>query len=149
MDAASAQKVVNKSPTFDTNDGWSGGYAIATAAGDGAIVGPGSTNANVFAQPFETKPGEQFKITACASSVQPDQSLAAIQVNWGDKDNQYLGSVRATAEVGEQETGFTHIAVAPADAAWGTLYVVPGGRRSSRDIRRAIQLRPWHDFVGQ
>ena len=141
-------KAINKSPLLDRPDGWSSGFALATGRGRGVVVGPGSTNPNVFAQHFSAKPAKQFKVVARASSVDVSEVTAAIQVNWHGR-NGFLSSSLKYFKAGPTETVFHHIVIAPRGATLGILYVVPGG---PRDVVRYTEmalshLSPFDDFM--
>jgi hypothetical protein len=137
-----------KAPRFQTSEGWGPGYGLAVADGGGAVVGPTSINPNVLAQTFQTESGVQYKVTAEASSVSPLESEAAIQVNWVNKDNQFIGLERELFVVGQENKRFDHQFSAPDDATVGGVYVVPGGVANIVRYREMslVELDPIDDF---
>lgn len=146
---ASGPQIVTLSPYFESNNGWSAGYEIATRDGNGAIVGPGGGNANIFAQQFSAEPGAQYKIKACAASIEPVTSKAVIQVNWTSTSNQYISTSRTTKTVDDAATAFSLSVQAPPEVASGTLYVVPG--EPNNQVRytemSVARLDPIDDFA--
>jgi hypothetical protein len=119
---------INSAPLFDSQQGWGAGYAKAIGHGPGVVVGPGGDNPNVFAQQFPTKPHEQFKVLARASSVDPSKAMGRIQVNWTDPAGKFISVSSQVFEVTPEEQTFEYQAVAPAGAVNGTLYVAADGK---------------------
>ncbi|WP_376984636.1 hypothetical protein [Bosea sp. R86505] len=141
-------RAINKSPSFELNDGWSEGYNVATSSGGGATVGPGRDHATVFAQTVGVFGGRQYGIAACASSINETNSVASVQVNWYSSSGLYLGTSSAIKKVGFSKTPlFSHV-TAPSDASSGVLYVVPGDNKSVVNYQYVYiyELGPLVDF---
>lgn len=136
-------ETINKAPRFESGGDWGPGYALASDPGNGVIVGPGATN--ILAQSFKTIPNASLKITTCATSVDPTASLAAIQINWFDQNNQFITYTKNTFDVSDTPTFYTQILSAPKGATSGQLYVVPGAADSK--IRYTEMALTVHDPV--
>lgn len=148
MTDQSAAPALNKSPGFESADGWGTGFASAKGYGPGVVVGPGRNNPNIFAQNFPIEGGAQLKVTARAASVDDPQALAVIQINWMDASNSFLGVSMKSFPVAPSGESATLVAAAPANASYGTLYVVPGGREAVRYTEmRVSPLSPVSDFM--
>jgi hypothetical protein len=142
-------KTVNKSPLFESQEGWWAGYAHAIGHGPGVVVGPGTGNPNVFAQSFEANPGEQFRVVARASSAATPKSVAAIQINWTGDQDKYLSTSAKRFPVTSKERAIEHAAIAPKEATHGDLFVVPGSETDAvRYTEMTIsRLDPVSDFL--
>jgi hypothetical protein len=127
----SGSKTANRSPLFDTPDGWGPGYALAVGHGPGVVVGPGQANPNIFAQPFQTQPGRQYEVVARAASVGKPKALAVVQVNWHGEGGRFIAVSKEYFKVSPSERAFHHTVVAPPGATSGSLYVVPGGQKEA------------------
>ncbi|MDB5813313.1 MAG: hypothetical protein JWN23_430 [Rhodocyclales bacterium] len=121
---------INRSPMFETSEGWSAGYAKAVGHGLGVVVGPGGGNPNVFAQQFLATPGEYFKLVARATSVNKSSATGRFQINWVDSQGQFISASIQTFKVTPEEKKFEHVVSAPSRTATGTLYVVADGSDS-------------------
>jgi len=122
--------LINSSPLFESQQGWSSGYTRAIGHGRGVVVGPGAENPNVFAQQFPAKPGEMFKVIARASSAGTASAKGRIQINWTDSIGQFISVSSQAFEVKPEEQRFELEVVAPPKTQNGTLYVVPDGQQS-------------------
>jgi hypothetical protein len=118
---------INSAPLFDSQQGWSAGYAKAIGHGPGVVVGPGADNPNVFAQQFPAKPNEPFKVVARASSVDKPKAMGRIQVNWTDLGGKFISVSSQAFEVTPEEKTFEYQVIASVGAVNGTLYVVADG----------------------
>lgn len=127
VDPSAFIETVNSEPVFDRQGEWGAGYLLARSRGLGVVVGPGTGNANVFAQGFVAQPGQRFKVRARARRASPAPALARIQVNWTDGRGQFLSVSSKDFEVAEVESVAELVIEAPANSASGTLYVVAGG----------------------
>lgn len=116
-----------RSPLFDSSEGWSEGFSLATGNGPGAVVGPGVNNPNVFAQQFRVEPTQVFTAIARASSVGQPSARARLQINWLDASGGYISSTIEPFEVTPEECRVVCAATAPAGSAMGVLYVAPDG----------------------
>jgi hypothetical protein len=119
---------INSAPLFDSQQGWSAGYAKAIGHGPGVVVGPGADNPNVFAQHFPAKPNEPFKVVARASSVDKPKAMGRIQINWTDSEGKFISVSSQAFEVTPEEKAFEYRVIAPAGAANGIMYVVADGQ---------------------
>jgi hypothetical protein len=142
-------ETVNRSALFESPEGWGPGYALAIGRGPGVVVGPGTGNANVFAQGFEAKADEQFRVTARASSVVTPKSVAAIQVNWIGSQSQDLATSAQKFPITQKEKTIKHEAIAPKGTTQGILYVIPGGETDAvRYTEMTLsRLDPFSDFL--
>ena len=131
---------INQSPQFKTGAGWGAGYKNALDPNGGVIVGPGSNN--VFAQGFEVTPQSTYKVFACAQSLDANSSLAAIQINWVDAEHKYISHTKVTFEATSEPVLYSHSTLAPANAANGILYVVPGGAENKIRYTEMTLLTP-------
>jgi len=129
---------INRSPLFESPEGWGPGFAKAIGHGRGVVVGPGALNPNVFAQQFPTKPGEPYKIVARASSVGKSTAKGRFQVNWTDATSKFISTSIKAFEVTPEERTFETYLEAPAGAVSGTLYVVGDG---PNDVVRYTEMR--------
>src|SRR5262245_20669726 len=145
--AAGPRGAINRSPLFEAPDGWGPGYALATGHGPGVVVGPISTSPNVFGQSFPTRPGQQYTVTARASSVDEADALAAIQISWHNEAGTFISVTQRFVKVGPAEHAFHHTAIAPPGASRGILYVVPGGGLVRYTEMTLRQLSPLRDFL--
>jgi hypothetical protein len=128
---------INRSPRFESAEGWGPGFAKAVGHGRGVVVGPGGLNPNVFAQRFLAKPGEPFKIVARALSVGEVRARGRFQVNWSDAADKFISTSNKVFEVTPEEQVFETYVEAPGGAVSGTLYVVGDGQ----DVVRYIEMR--------
>jgi hypothetical protein len=128
---------VNRSPLFQTPDGWSPGYALARGHGPGVVVGPGVDNPNTFAQSFSTEPREQFKVIARAASVDGSDSQGVVQINWHDANGNFISLSRHSFALTQTARSVRYDVTAPPHAAYGTLYVIPGG---PKDVIRYTEM---------
>jgi len=148
-DISASAKSPIKSPFFDSSEGWSSGYALATGHGPGVVVGPGSDNPNVFAQTFKTTPGAQYKAIVRGTSVEPNIARGAFQISWHDANGNLIKVTIEPFDLGPIESTYQTTIVAPSHAELGILYVVPG---SPHDVVRytemsLTQLEPLSDFL--
>lgn len=139
---------VISAPNFDTQGGWSAGYTKAKDGGIGVVVGPGRDNPNVFAQPFQTTPGAQYRIDVTAFSLHEIPAMASAQVNWLRSDGTFIQSSQqfflADFDGEKAQFGF----VAPDQASTGILYVIPGASERVRYTKMsAFKLDPVADFL--
>jgi hypothetical protein len=142
-------RTVNSSPLFDTQGSWSSGYALATAQGPGAVVGPGAENPNVFAQTFPAGSWKQFELVARAASANAPKASGVLQVNWHNKDGKLISVFRESFKVSSTERVVRQTLSTPSGATHGTLYVVPAG---PNDVVRYTEmtlngLEPLGDFL--
>ncbi len=146
---ASRVPAVNKSPLFDSPDGWSSGYALASGHGPGVVVGPGTNNPNAFAQQFTTSSRVQYKVAAQAQAVDTADAKGAIQINWFDGYGNFISTFKVVLDASPQLMRFEHIVTAPTNAASGLLYVIPGRERDVvRYTEMAVtRLDPFYDFA--
>jgi hypothetical protein len=129
---------INRSPLFESPEGWGPGFAKAVGHGRGVVVGPGGLNRNVFAQSFPTKAGEPYKIVTRASSVGKTNARGRFQVNWTDPEGRFISSsIKAFGVTPEEKTFETNVN-APDGAVSGTLYVVGDG---PKDVVRYTEMR--------
>jgi len=129
---------INRSPLFESPEGWGPGFAKAIGHGRGVVVGPGGLNPNVFAQQFPTKSGEPYKIVARASSVGKSSAKGRFQVNWTDAADKFISTSITAFEVTPAEGTFETYLEAPAGAVSGTLYVTGDG---PKDVVRYTEMR--------
>jgi len=116
------------SPCFETQGDWSAGYLLAKEnGGAGVVVGPKADAPNVFAQSFPVGPEPNYKVVTEATSADGAPTQAAIQINWIDGTNQFLGASRAVFPVDKDDQTFKLYVTAPVGAETGVLYVAPGG----------------------
>jgi hypothetical protein len=127
IDPALLTVQINSAPLFETQGGWSAGYALARGKGRGVVVGPGGGNPNVFAQPFAARPDEAFKVIARASSVGQARATGRIQINWTAPGGKFISVSSKVFDVVAEEGVFEHVVRAPDGASAGTLYVVADG----------------------
>lgn len=128
---------VNSAPLFDSQAGWSSGYTLAIGHGPGVVVGPGGGSPNVFAQQFNAKPDERFKVIARASSVDKPKVRGRIQINWTGGEH-YISTSLSAFEVTQQEKVFEYEVIAPPGVVTGTLYVAADG---PEDVVRYTEMR--------
>lgn len=117
---------INRSPLFESSQGWGPGFAKATGHGKGVVVGLGTLNSNVFAQLFPANAYEPFKIVARASSVDKQKAMGRFQINWIDSAGKFISTSIKPFEVTAKEKIFEHYVTAPAGTATGILYVAAG-----------------------
>lgn len=115
---------INDEPLFAQQGKWSDGYKLAKGHGEGVVVGPGAANENVFAQGFATAPGKNYKIVARAASVDDKAATGRLQINWNDKDGNFISVWSETFEVTPEPKTIEKEVVVPSGAAQGVLYVV-------------------------
>ena len=127
IDPALLTVQINSAPLFETQGGWSAGYANARGKGRGVIVGPGGGNPNVFAQQFAARPDEAFKIIARASSAGQGKATGRIQINWTAPGGKFISVSSKVFDVVAEEGVFEHVVQVPDGASAGTLYVVADG----------------------
>lgn len=113
------------------------------------VVGPGANNPNVFAQQFHTLPRVQYKVAAQAQAVDKTNAKGAIQINWFDGHGAFISASNALLDLSPQLTRYEHIVTAPANAAGGTLYVIPGRENDVvRYTEMAVtRLDPFFNFA--
>lgn len=128
---------INRSPFFESEQGWGSGFSKAKVEGGGVVVGPGDDNPNVFAQQFPAKPNEQFKIVARASSVDRLKAKGRFQINWLGAEGDFISASIKAFEVTPEEKTFEHRVSVPTGVATGILYVVPHG---SKDTVRYTEM---------
>ncbi len=94
--------LINRSPMFESPEGWGPGFTKAIGRGLGVVVGPGRDNPNGLAQEFRARAGEPFKIVARASSVDAPSDKGRLQVNWTDASGKlislYIKTINLTSE---------------------------------------------------
>jgi hypothetical protein len=127
MSISFSDVAANNSPLFDSPEGWGPGFARASGHGAGVVVGPGTDNPNILAQPFPVQPRQFFRVVARAASVDASKALGCIQVNWLDPDGAPLSVSLKHFEVTAEEREFHHRFCAPDRVTEGILYVAPGG----------------------
>lgn len=134
-------------PCFLQQGGWSAGYRLAKDANKGVVVGPGTTNKNVFAQPFKTAAGTQYKLTLGAETIDGNPGVARAQVNWMNAKSEFISFDFKQIDIGSNPVHYSMSITAPAEAAFGTLYVVPGAQEPVRYTEmRLVHLSPVNDF---
>jgi hypothetical protein len=127
MSISFSDVAANSSPLFDSPEGWGPGFALASGNGPGVVVGPGTDNPNILAQPFPVQPRQFFRVVARARSVDARTAVACIQINWMDSDGAPLAASLKHFEVTPDEREFQHRFCAPDSVTEGILYVAPGG----------------------
>lgn len=142
-------KPLNSSPLFNASEGWGAGFALAIGHGRGVVVGPGTDNPNVFAQQFPVAPFEQFRVIARASSVDKPEAIGSVQINWSNKNGEFISVSKEIFKVNLAENTFNYTVAPPFLASSGILYVVPGG---AKDVVRYTEmtlsrLNPFDDFM--
>jgi hypothetical protein len=136
---------LNKSPLFDSAEGWGPGFELASADGIGVVVGPGTNNPNVIGQQFQALPRQFFRVLARASSVTAHKACGCFQINWMSSDGGFLSTSIKNYEVTSEEKIFQYRVCAPDNATGGVLYVAPGNQE---DVVRytEMSLFPELDF---
>jgi len=138
-------ELINRSPLFESSQGWGPGFAKAAGHGPGVVVGPGHDNPNVFTQQFSTKPYETFKIVARAASVNAPNAKGRFQINWLDSKRKFINASVKPFEVIAEEKTYEHYAMAPTGADAGILYIVAHG---PKDVVRYTEMSLFSNSTG-
>ena len=140
--------VINRSPLFDAPDGCECGIRPGERPRSRRRRRPGTGNPNVFAQPFLVGPKQQFEVTARAASVDTPEATAVTKITWHDRSGHSIGVSLHHFGVTSAERTVHHDVIAPSNAEYGTLYVVPGGPRETCDYTEMTvrRLDPSTDF---
>lgn len=128
---------INKSPCFDSPEGWGSGFGLASGHGSGVVVGPGKDNPNILGQQFSAQPRQFFRIVARASSVTAPRALGCFQINWMGSEGEFLSASVHRFEVTFIENQFQQRVCAPENAVGGVIYVTPG---SPEDVVRYAEM---------
>lgn len=142
MPDKSPTETLNTSPCFESQGGWSEGYAKARNNGGGVTVGPGTDNANIFGQMFPVETLRHFRLTTRARVLDKEAGKGEFQVNWMDRDGKFISASQQHFDVTATETRYECRVRAPDAAATGVIYVTPG---SEEDVLQYFEMSLYAD----